>query len=178
MKTLVRAVAVAAVALLISLGFTSTAGAQTAPAPEYPPVSCTVQVTVTPTTVTVIVTCTGFTPGITITVTIEGVGVLSGTVGDDGAAVLSDTVSRADACGTRAYSATDGATTVDGTVDIPCEGTVTPAPVQTSGTLPYTGSDSSLPLAQLGIGLLAVGAFATILVRRRHAGASIPVDRQ
>jgi LPXTG-motif cell wall-anchored protein len=39
---------------------------------------------------------------------------------------------------------------------------------QASGALPYTGSDS-LPLAQIGVALLAVGAVATIAVRKRNA---------
>lgn len=39
---------------------------------------------------------------------------------------------------------------------------------QAAGTLPYTGNDS-LPLAQIGVGLLAVGAITTIAVRRRQA---------
>jgi LPXTG-motif cell wall-anchored protein len=39
---------------------------------------------------------------------------------------------------------------------------------QASGALPYTGSDS-LPLAQLGVALLAVGAVATIAVRKRNS---------
>ena len=39
---------------------------------------------------------------------------------------------------------------------------------QASGALPYTGSNS-LPLAQIGVGLLAAGAIATIAVRRRNA---------
>jgi LPXTG-motif cell wall-anchored protein len=44
--------------------------------------------------------------------------------------------------------------------------------VQTSGQLPYTGSDSSIPMAQIGVGLLAVGALVTFAVRRRHASSN------
>ena len=40
--------------------------------------------------------------------------------------------------------------------------------VQTSGDLPYTGSNSSIPLAQMGVALLAVGALVTFAVRRRN----------
>lgn len=39
---------------------------------------------------------------------------------------------------------------------------------QATGALPYTGSDS-LPLAQIGVALLAVGTLTTVAVRRRSA---------
>jgi LPXTG-motif cell wall-anchored protein len=66
---------------------------------------------------------------------------------------------------------------VDGTcVDPPAEvseadvsaGSVEEATaVQSVGALPYTGSDS-LPLAELGVALLAAGGLMTVAVRRRH----------
>lgn len=43
--------------------------------------------------------------------------------------------------------------------------------VQASGTLPYTGTDSSLPLAEVGAGLLAVGGLTVVMVRRHQANA-------
>jgi LPXTG-motif cell wall-anchored protein len=42
--------------------------------------------------------------------------------------------------------------------------------VSASGTLPYTGSDS-LPLAEIGAGLLAAGGLAVVMVRRHQAQA-------
>ena len=39
--------------------------------------------------------------------------------------------------------------------------------VSPSGSLPYAGSSSSIPLAQLGVVLLAVGALVTFAIRRR-----------
>ena len=152
-----------AVAALLMLGFSSTAGAQTVVPPNYPPVTCTVQVIISNGSVTVIITCTGFTPGVTITITIDGEVAGESVVAPDGTAVLSDTGL---ACGPHEFSATDGTTTVDGTFDVACE---PGAPVQPAGTLPYTGNDSTLPVAQLGIALLAVGALITVVVRKRRA---------
>lgn len=40
-----------------------------------------------------------------------------------------------------------------------------------SGTLPYTGNDSSLPLAEVGAGLLAAGGLTVVMVRRQQAKA-------
>jgi LPXTG-motif cell wall-anchored protein len=45
------------------------------------------------------------------------------------------------------------------------------AAVNSAGTLPYTGSDSSLPLAEIGAGLLAAGGLAVVVVRRQQAKA-------
>jgi LPXTG-motif cell wall-anchored protein len=44
------------------------------------------------------------------------------------------------------------------------------AAVSASGTLPYTGSDS-LPLAEIGAGLLAAGGLTVVMVRRHQAQA-------
>jgi LPXTG-motif cell wall-anchored protein len=45
------------------------------------------------------------------------------------------------------------------------------AAVSSSGTLPYTGTDSSLPLAEIGAGLLAAGGLAVVVVRRQQVKA-------
>ena len=45
------------------------------------------------------------------------------------------------------------------------------AAVNSAGTLPYTGTDSSLPLAEIGVGLLAAGGLAVVVVRRQQAKA-------
>ena len=45
------------------------------------------------------------------------------------------------------------------------------AAVSPAGTLPYTGSDSSLPLAEIGAGLLAAGGLTVVVVRRRQAAS-------
>lgn len=46
-----------------------------------------------------------------------------------------------------------------------------PVAVSSAGTLPYTGNDSSRTLAEVGVGLLAAGGIATVVVRRRNAQA-------
>ena len=45
------------------------------------------------------------------------------------------------------------------------------AAVDTSGTLPYTGSDSSIPMAEIGVGLLAAGGLTVVMVRRRQVAS-------
>lgn len=46
---------------------------------------------------------------------------------------------------------------------------VEPVAVSSAGTLPYTGNDSTRTLAEVGVGLLAAGGIATVMVRRRSA---------
>ena len=72
---------------------------------------------------------------------------------------------------------TEGQTVVDGqcvevqgqTVEAGVAGAEAVA-VEAAGTLPYTGNDSSLPLAEIGVALLAAGGLMVVLVRRRQAG--------
>ena len=163
MKQILRGMAVVAVTSLLLLGFASTANAQTTTVPaNYAPVSCTVQVIVGNGTVTVNVTCTGFTPGVTITITIDGAVLGETVVAPDGTAVLS---TEGLACGTHDYTASDGTTAVSGTFDVPCPAT----PVEAAGTLPFTGHSTTIPFAQIGFALLAVGALTTVVVRKRRA---------
>ncbi len=55
---------------------------------------------------------------------------------------------------------------VQGTVVVAGE-TDPAAAVSAAGTLPYTGS-SSLPVAEIGVALLAVGGLIVVMVRRRQ----------
>ena len=65
---------------------------------------------------------------------------------------------------------------------VPCNGpavedtVVDPAAAEavtaTAGTLPYTGSNSSLPLAEAGVALLAGGGALLLVVKRRQASAN------
>jgi LPXTG-motif cell wall-anchored protein len=41
--------------------------------------------------------------------------------------------------------------------------------VQSAGALPYTGNDSSLPLAEAGVALVAAGGGLLLVVKRRQA---------
>jgi LPXTG-motif cell wall-anchored protein len=53
----------------------------------------------------------------------------------------------------------------------------TPTGVTPSGALPYTGNDSSIPMAQIGAGLLAAGALIALTVRKRSQHvATVEVD--
>lgn len=42
--------------------------------------------------------------------------------------------------------------------------------VSSAGTLPYTGSDSTMPLAEIGVALLAAGGLMIVMVRRHRSG--------
>jgi LPXTG-motif cell wall-anchored protein len=162
-KQILRGVAVLAVTSLLLLGFASTANAQTTTVPaNYPPVSCTVRVIIANGTVTIIIICTGFTPGVTITITIDGAVAGETVVAPDGTAVLS---ADALACGTHELTASDGTTSVSSTFEVPCPAT----PVEAAGTLPFTGDNTTIPFAQIGLALLAVGALTTVVVRKRRA---------
>lgn len=61
-------------------------------------------------------------------------------------------------------------TTYEPQVDAEVLGTTQEAAVS-AGTLPYTGNDSSLPLAEIGAGLLAAGGLTVVMVRRQQAKA-------
>jgi LPXTG-motif cell wall-anchored protein len=111
---------------------------------------------------------TGFTPDTTVTVTL-GTEVLGEVlVAADGTFSLSYTVPTA--CGSYTLTATNGIETQTTTLTVACA-------ASTTGSLPYTGNDSSLPLAQIGAGLLAVGAVAVFGVRKRNQHlATVKVD--
>jgi LPXTG-motif cell wall-anchored protein len=92
--------------------------------------------------------------------------------------------SAADAADVGGYTP-DQCTEVIGGVEtvVPCDpdvlGTVQyPAAVASaevasaSGTLPYTGNDSTLPLAEIGVGLLAAGGLVLLVVKSRRLGSA------
>ena len=110
--------------------------------------------------------CVGFPPDTPVTFSLDGE--VLGTVTADANGDCAFTFTMPDACGVYTLTASGGGVVRTSTITVPCAA----APVSAAGALPYTGSDS-LPIAQLGIGLLAVGAFVTILVRRRHAAPAI-----
>ena len=80
-----------------------------------------------------------------------------------------------------AFVGSAGAQTTDTTPGVGGDGyvagvtTIAPQPqvegataVQSSGALPYTGSDS-LPFIQIGVALIVAGAIVTFAVRKRNA---------
>lgn len=74
---------------------------------------------------------------------------------------------------TLGFAGAAGAQQVDYTPDVDAQvlGATQDPAVVASGTLPYTGNDSSLPLAEVGVGLLAAGGLAVVMVRRHQANA-------
>lgn len=107
------------------------------------------------------VTGSGFTPGTTVTVTL-GAEVLGAVlVAPDGGFSLSYTVPTT--CGNYSLTATNGVQTQTTTLVVACAAAAT-----TAGSLPYTGTNSSMPLVQVGAGLLAAGAVIMLTVRKRN----------
>ena len=163
MKRVMMAVAGAAAALLMTLGFSTAAGAQ-----EYTGATLVVPITVSPGE-NMTVSGTGFLPNAPVTVTVASTPTVVGTPMTDGDGNWTLTFAAPTEPGVHTITASDGTNVITGTFTVVAAGTaVTPA-----GTLPYTGSDSSLPLAQLGLGLVAVGAIAVLMVRKRNARTTI-----
>ncbi len=153
------------IAAVATLGFASAASAQTT---DYPTEACTATGSVQP-GADVSFGCTGFPPGSTVTVTLGSEVLGEVVVAPDGTLGLN--FAAPTECGTYTLTATDGVTTQSTNFTVACAAAVT------TGSLPYTGNDSSLPLAQIGAGLLAVGAVAVFGVRKRNQHlAHVKVD--
>lgn len=168
MRALRLAVALT-VAALVTVGFAGAANAQ-ATGDDYPTEVCAVTNNVQP-SATVSLECTGFPAGTTVTITLDGQVLGEAVVAADGTIAFSFPAPAT--CGNYALAVTDGATTQATTLTIACSPA---AAVTTAGTLPYTGSDSSLPLVQIGAGLLAAGAVIMLTVRKRQSLAHAKVD--
>jgi LPXTG-motif cell wall-anchored protein len=56
-----------------------------------------------------------------------------------------------------------------GTEAAAVESAVVAQAVDPAGTLPYTGSDSTVPLAEAGVALLAAGGAVVLVMKRRQA---------
>ncbi len=61
----------------------------------------------------------------------------------------------------------DACVEVQGTVVV-ADQTDPATAVSAAGTLPYTGSNSSLPVAEIGVALLAAGGLIVVMVRRHQ----------
>ena len=101
---------------------------------------------------------TGFLPNAPITITINPGGVVVTGISSNGSGSFSASVTAPSNAGTYTVSATDGVNTSSTSVVVSASGG--------GSALPVTGNSSSLPLAQLGAGLLAVGALIAFGVRR------------
>jgi LPXTG-motif cell wall-anchored protein len=139
------------VAALVTLGVAGVASAQTPPA-YTPAISGANGHTVTG---------SGFTPGTTVTVTLGSQVLGEVLVAANGTFSLPFTPPTA--CGTYTLTATNGTQTTTSTITVQCASGVTPA-----GVLPKTGSNSSLPLTEVGAGLVAIGALVVFGVRQRQ----------
>src|SRR5262245_17845265 len=172
-KGLIAAVALAVVAMA------APAGAQ-----QYPPAvnSLTISDTTPTPGQTISIECRTFATGSTATVTLFSDPVVLGSA-------------IADAAGVFALQATIPADTPLGHHTITAEGTapdgsplslsvsLTVVPAQAgagagngNGNLPRTGSDSSIPLAKLGLGMLAIGGIATAIAAKRRKAAAAAAE--
>jgi LPXTG-motif cell wall-anchored protein len=162
MKRALRIALALTVAALVSLGLAGAAGAQSA---DYPTEACTATTNVAP-GAPVTVDCSGFPPGSTVILSLDGEVLGEVLVAPDGS--LTTEFPAPAECGTYTLTATDGVTTQTTTIVVACA-------AATTGALPYTGNDSTLPLAQIGAGLLAAGAIVALTVRKRQH-AAVKVD--
>ena len=113
----------------------------------------------------VVARCTGFPGDSDVTFTLDGTVLGTTTTAADGSCAFTFTMPAQ--CGSYTLVATDGTVTTSSTIDAPCPA----GEVQPAGALPYTGSNSA-PIAQIGLGLLFVGAMITIVVRTRRTATN------
>lgn len=168
MSKFLKAILAGSLAIVATLGlFAGTASAQTADDVDYTGAEITVPGGVLGETITA--DCVGFPANTEVTFALNGR--VLGTTTTDANGGCAFTFPSPTDCGTFTLTATAGDLVRTTTFEITgCESGGA-APVRTSGTLPYTGSDSSLPLAQIGVAVLAAGALLTFGVRRVRAKA-------
>lgn len=165
-------------------GFTGTAQAQT-PAP-YPPTTAAPEQEgagagasdPTPAPgqqVTVSSGADTFTPGSTVTVTLDGEVVGTVTASGSGAAVVEITAPDEPGTYQVVFTGTDDGAAATESVSITVQGaaagggTVTNPRPGVLGALPRTGADAVVPIAASGIALVVAGAGAIVVARRRSS---------
>jgi hypothetical protein len=163
MSKLMRAAGAVVVALLAVFAFAGPASAQAVAEDEYPDAVCTIEITITPDGIRIVIECVGFPPGVTVTITIDGEVLGEFVVAPDGTVSAEGLIPND--CEEHTVTVSGGGVTRTSTF----QGTNCPAAPVQAGTLPFTGSDSSLPMAQIGVALLAAGALVTFGVRRARA---------
>ena len=171
MKRLLRLSFGLIAALTLTLGFTTAASAQTTiNIVNYGNLTIIINnITVLPGG-TVIIMGSGFIPNSTVTVTVASDPYVAGTPTADSSGSFTLSFAAPTEVGSHTITATDGTNTLAIPFEVSAAGaatTGTPA-VTPGGTLPYTGSDSSLPLAQGGAMLVAAGAVTVFMVRKRQ----------
>jgi LPXTG-motif cell wall-anchored protein len=161
-------------ALTLSLGFTSVAGAQPVTVNifgNYNTVTIIINNIVVLPGGTVVIVGQGFLPNSTVTVTVASDPYVAGTPLSDANGDFTLEFAAPTEVGQHTVTATDGTNTIVVPFEVAANGAVTtgtPIAVTPSGTLPYTGSDSSLPVAQGGAMLVAAGAVIVFTVRKRN----------
>jgi LPXTG-motif cell wall-anchored protein len=162
-RNLIRSFIALSVAALAFFALTSTAGAQ-----SYTGATLTGSAQSVVSGGNITFTGTGFLPDADIELTVRSTPVVYNLTSDSSGS-WSATVPAPTEPGPHTATATDGVNTVVFSFTVLGAaagggGGATPVP---ASTLPYTGGESG-PFAQIGIGLLAVGALITILVRTRR----------
>jgi LPXTG-motif cell wall-anchored protein len=162
-------------AALVTLGFAGVASAQTADCPYGGcPTNLVLSSSVVAPGGTVTVSGEGFLPDHDVTISL-GAEVLGETM-TNGEGAFSAQVTVPTQPGTYTITATDGVNVLSAQVTV-AAGASNAGSVSPSGTLPYTGSDSSLPLAQIGAGLVAAGAVIVLSIRKhQHTAAKVRID--
>jgi uncharacterized surface anchored protein len=167
---MLKRIAVLAVA---AVGFMAVPAA----AQQYPPETKTIAASDTtpcpggPTTIT----GEGFDAGSTVTVTLDGTTPLgTPTAGDDGTVSLEVTIPTTTATGQHTIEATGTgiSAAITATLNVvSCEEAPTTTVVTPGGSLPSTGSNSTMTLVRFGLALAAIGGvlLAVAAKRRRRA---------
>jgi len=162
---------------LIALGGLAVlAMAAPAAAQQYPPAVNSLTCSDTTPTPGQTITIEGrtFAPGSTATVTLDSVALGSATANADGVIALQATIPADTSLGAHTFVATGPAPNGQMlTLSLVCRVVPAESAGTTGGPLPNTGSNSTLPLVQIGLGLLALGGviYAVASRRRKAPGA-------
>jgi LPXTG-motif cell wall-anchored protein len=176
-KRLLRLTLGLVTAAIITLGFTSAANAQSIVI-NCPYGGCVNNITINNFIVlpggVIVLNGSGFLPNAVVTVTVASTPTVVGTPTTNAEGAFTLSFDAPTEPGAHTITATDGVNTQ--VIAFTVEGE-TAAAVDSAGSLPYTGSDSSVPVAQIGAGLVAAGAVLVLMVRKRqHHLASVKVD--
>lgn len=156
--------AAACVVMVVLLGGVATDGM--ASAQQYPPASTAVDDSELCETGVVTVTGSGFPPGSTVTVVLEGQVTLGTVVADANGRFSLSAELPSGLTGRHTIRATSGPVEAVTSLDVDC-----PAPAERPpDELPRTGSSSPLPMARIALALIAVGGGILALARRRLGG--------
>lgn len=160
---------------ITALAIVAVSDIDVARAQDYPPASVAVDLAALCTDRTIAVTGSGFPAGAAVTVVLETRGIALGTSVSDRNGRFSLTAGvPGDLTGALTVRATSDLVEAVTTLDVDCS-TPSQAAAAPDGGLPRTGSDT-LPLARIGIALVAAGGFAVALTRRRLGARSTPTE--